>query len=442
VKIIKAFIKKPIIFIMILILFFVPTGLARPPEGVDLLHIVSIGVDRIGEELEVSTLAYVITPTERYDENFFLLSAKAPSITEALDLISINVGKKLITLHIGVVIINQELAEKSVIDTFNYFFRSNSITNDTFLLCTTSSAKEILMSEQSLIQASGINLKEIALFYENYMSLFEINIESFYRGYFSPTKSSIISLIGLVGEDEAKQTTSSEQQSVSAIQKGESGGAQSSSSGGSKNSGLQSLGSESASESGGSAESGGPKYIQSTGKAIIFYDGSLKTILSEEELRGLNWIGTNTKNTNLHVENITDENYENAEIYFSVEGNEVKINSYFVNEKPVMEITIKLYIKAEQIIQPDLASKKDNIASDKNYLTETVRNKIENTVKKEFSKGLLKIIENQTDVIDIYKTLSLQNHSKFLKWYESLDESKDFLREIDYRVNVRVKATH
>ena len=434
----KAFIKKPILFAMVLVFFFIPTGLAKPPEGVDLLHIVTIGIDKIDEGLEVSTLAYVITPTTRYDENFFLLSAKAQSITEALGLISINVGKRLITLHIGVVIINQELANESAVDTFNYLFRSNTITNDTFLLCTTSSAKEMLMSEQSLIQASGINLKEVALYYENYMSLSDINIESFYRGYFSPTKSSIIPLVELVGEDEAIQTTSSEQQSVSVIQKGESGDTQSES-GGSSESEEGSIGESGESEG---SSGGGPKYIQSTGQAIVFYDGSLRTILSKEELRGLNWIGANTKNTNLHIENVTDENFENAEMYFRIEGDEVKMNSYFANERPVMEIMVKLYVKAGQIIQPDLASKKHNIASDKNYLTETVRNKIENTVKREFSKGLLKIIENQTDIIDIYRTFSLQNYNKFQKWYESLDESKDFLREIDYRVNVRVKATN
>lgn len=415
---INLFIKRPIIIVMIIILvFFLPAGLAAPPEGIDLLHSVTIGIDTADEGLEVSVLAFVITPEQKYNESFLLLSAKAPTIAEALDLIGINLGKRLITVHTGVTIISKEFAEQGVVETFNYLFRSNSITNDTFILCTACNAKEMLKNEQKLITSSGARLEELGLFNEKYMVLSDINIESFYRGYFSPAKASIISLLELLEEEEATQSTMGEESEGSGKIEGENG-----------------------SEGGGQSQER-QKYIQNTGKAIVLYDGKLKVVLEEAEMRGINWIGNNIANINIKAENVTDQNFENADLIFSIEGNEVKKNSYFKNGRPVMEITTKLHIRSEQVLQKNIWLIKENIGGSKNYLTKEVRDKLENKIKKEFSTGLKKLIENQTDVLDIYKTFNAQNHFQFQKWYNSLEDKEDFLREIDYRLTVRVKAT-
>ena len=375
------------------------------------------------EGLEVSVLAFVITPKEKYSESFLLISTKAPTIAEALTLVGLNLGKKLITVHTGIIVISKEFAEYGVIETFNYLFRSNSITNDTLIMCTGCCAKEMIKNEQRLITSSGARLEELSLFNEKFMVSSDINIESVYRGYFSPTRSSVISLIELVGEDDASQTTTGEQQATNTSQGGDSGGGESESSG----SGSQSQQKE--------------KHIQNTGKAVILYDGKLKMIMDEKEMRGINWLGNNISNIDIKAENVTDHNFENALLFFFVEGNEVKKNTYFKNDKPVMEITIKLHIKLEQVLQEDIWEIKEHLSGVKNYLTTEVRNKLENTVKKEFSLGLRKLIENQTDVLDVYKIFNCQNHFKFQKWFNSLEDKNDFLREIDYRVTVRVKAT-
>lgn len=419
-KAITLFIKRPIIITIIIILaFFLPVGLAAPPEGIDLLHAITIGIDKAEEGLEVSVLAFVITPKEKYDESFLLISAKAPTIAEALNLVGLNLGKKLITVHTSVIVISKEFAEHGVIETFNYLFRSNSITNDTFIICTGCCAKEMIKNEQKLITSAGARLEELSLFNEEFMVSSDINIESVYRGYFSPTRSSVISLIELIEEESATQTTTGEEESANPSEENSSNG--------SNNSNSQSQQNE--------------KHIQNSGKAVILYDGKLKMIMDETEMRGINWLGNNISNISIKAENVTDLNFENALLFFEVEGNEVKKNSYFKNDKPVMEVTIKLYIKLEQVLQENLWKFKEHLSGIKNYLTIEVRNKLENTVKKEFSLGLQKLIENQTDVLDIYKTFNFQNHFKFQKWLNTLEDRNDFLREIDYRVTVRVKAT-
>lgn len=109
------------------------------------------------------------------------------------------------------------------------------------------------------------------------MFISDTNIESFYRGYFSESKASLISLIELKSEEEAVQTTLGEG-AGSGGQAGTSGGGQTSSSGGGQTS--SSGGQTSSSGGGGSTEQ---KYVQNTGKAAIFYDGLFKAILNEEK---------------------------------------------------------------------------------------------------------------------------------------------------------------
>ncbi|MDD4686212.1 MAG: hypothetical protein PHI76_02910, partial [Clostridia bacterium] len=296
-KIIKAFIKRPILIAIALILIvFLPLGLSSSPESIDLLHAVSLGIDKYEDWLEISIMAFVATSKETFVENYFLITARAPSVAEALKLISINVGKRLMTIHIGVIVISQEIATEGVLDSLNYFYRSSAIVNDTFLMCSTSTAKEVIENEIKLINASGINLEEIGLYNENHIFVYETNIESFYCGYFSETKAALVPLIELKTEAEATQTTSKGTESGDG---GQDGGA---------------------SSGGGSEEQ---KFIQNTGKSAIFYDGLLRTTMNEDEMRGINWIGNNTKDVNIRIDNVTDENFENASLFFAVEGNDV-----------------------------------------------------------------------------------------------------------------------
>lgn len=414
-KIIKAFIKRPILIAIALILIvFLPLGLSASPESIDLLHAVSLGIDKHEDGLEISIMAFVATSKETFVENYFLITAKAPSVAEAMKLISINVGKRLMTIHIGVIVISQEIATEGVLDSLNYFYRSSAIVNDTFLMCSTSTAKEVIENEIKLINASGINLEEIGLYNENHIFVYETNIEAFYCGYFSETKAALVPLVELKTEAEATQTTS---KGTEPDDGGQNGGA----------------------SSGGSEEQ---KYIQNTGKSAIFYDGLLKTIMNEDEMRGINWIGNSTKDVNIRIDNVTDENFENASLFFAVEGNDVKLNTYFnYNNKPVLEITTKIYLNIEQVMQENLKGIEKNISDAKDYLTNEVRNKLEYQIKKEFCVGLQKLIENQADILSIYKSFDCQNHFKFQEWYKKLEEPKEFLRELDYRLTVRVKAT-
>ena len=430
---VKKFIKKPIVLVAIFIaIVFLPSGLASPPEGLDFLHATSVGLDITEEgEVEVSILAFVISPSKNYTETFYFLSAKAENPAKAVDLIGASVGKRVVLAHAGVVVIGNKLAESGVIEELNYLYRSHTIANDVFLMTANVSARELLQEEQKLISDAGIRLEEIGVYdYKNFF-FNDINLEAFYKGYFSEGKSSITAYIELLPEDEAIQKSGTAEES------GGSGGGNSGGDGSSSGGAMSSAEGE-------NNQNAPPakRYIQNLTRACVYHRGVLKVVLSEEETEGLNWTSPNLQYTNITIKEISDENFSSADLVFKVEGIEVKKHGYFVNGEPVIDYSVLLFVDIEEVLE-QLENMEERIASGKTYLTKVVAEKIEAQVKKDFAEGLRVLVNNQVDVLDAFKTLGLNHYIQAKKWYQSLsdDEKQDFLRFIDFRMTVNVKTS-
>lgn len=413
--------KHPIIFVMILILvLFLPAGLSAPPEGLDFIHATSIGIDESEEGIEVSILAFVITPSKNYSESFYFLSAKAQNPAEAVELIAHSVGKRVVLGHAGVVVLGNEFAKNGVIEELNYLFRSHTIANDVFLITTNVTAKEFLQEEQKLITDAGIRLEELGVYNQKNSFFNDINLDSFYKGYFSESKTSVTAYMELLPENQASQSFATGESSSSNSQSG--GGKQENNSN-----------SQTANEQ---------KFIQNLSRASVFYDGKLKTVLSEEETQGINWTSTALHNVKITVDDVNDENFTNAQLVYKVENVDIKKNGYFVDNVPVVEYNVLLIVDIDEVVS-EIGDITNNITSGKTYLTTTVKKKIESQVKKEFSKGLNNLIINSTDALDALKILQKGSFSQTKKWLDSLniEYQKDYLRFIDFRMSVSIRAS-
>lgn len=414
--------KHPIIFVMILILvLFLPAGLSAPPEGLDFIHATSIGIDESEEGIEVSILAFVITPSKNYSESFYFLSAKAQNPAEAVELIAHSVGKRVVLAHAGVVVLGNEFAKNGVIEELNYLFRSHTIANDVFLITTNVTAKEFLQAEQKLITDAGIRLEEVGVYNQKNSFFNDINLDSFYKGYFSESKTSVTAYMELLSESQSSQSFAT----------GES------SSGSESQSGENQKGGSS-----GSQKTQEKKFIQNLSRASVFYDGKLKTVLSEEETKGINWTSTALHDVKITIDNVNDENFSNAQLVYKVENVSINKKGYFVRGVPVVEYNVLLIVDIDEVVS-EVGDITNNITSGKTYLTSTVKKKIESQVKKEFSKGLNNLIINSTDALDALKILQKGSFSQTKKWLDSLniEYQKDYLRFIDFRMSVSIRAS-
>ena len=414
--------KHPIIFVMILILIlFLPAGLSAPPEGLDFIHATSIGIDESEEGIEVSILAFVITPSKNYSESFYFLSAKAQNPAEAVELIAHSVGKRVVLGHAGVVVLGNEFAKNGVIEELNYLFRSHTIANDVFLITTNVTAKEFLQEEQKLITDAGIRLEEVGVYNQKNSFFNDINLDSFYKGYFSESKTSVTAYMELLSESQSSQSFAT----------GESSSGSESQSGENQEGG-----------SSGSQKTQEKKFIQNLSRASVFYDGKLKTVLSEEETKGINWTSTALHDVKITIDNVNDENFSNAQLVYKVENVSINKKGYFVRGVPVVEYNVLLIVDIDEVVS-EVGDITNNITSGKTYLTSTVKKKIESQVKKEFSKGLNNLIINSTDALDALKILQKGSFSQTKKWLNSLnlENKKDYLRFIDFRMSVSIRAS-
>lgn len=414
--------KHPIIFVMILILvLFLPAGLSAPPEGLDFIHATSIGIDESEEGIEVSILAFVITPSKNYSESFYFLSAKAQNPAEAVELIAHSVGKRVVLAHAGVVVLGNEFAKNGVIEELNYLFRSHTIANDVFLITTNVTAKEFLQEEQKLITDAGIRLEELGVYNQKNSFFNDINLDSFYKGYFSESKTSVTAYMELLSESQSSQSFAT----------GESSSGSESQSGENQEGG-----------SSGSQKTQEKKFIQNLSRASVFYDGKLKTVLSEEETQGINWTSTALHDVKITIDNVNDENFSNAQLVYKVENVSINKKGYFVRGVPVVEYNVLLIVDIDEVVS-EVGDITNNITSGKTYLTSTVKKKIESQVKKEFSKGLNNLIINSTDALDALKILQKGSFSQTKKWLDSLniEYQKDYLRFIDFRMSVSIRAS-
>ena len=414
--------KHPIIFVMILILIlFLPAGLSAPPEGLDFIHATSIGIDESEEGIEVSILAFVITPSKNYSESFYFLSAKAQNPAEAVELIAHSVGKRVVLGHAGVVVLGNEFAKNGVIEELNYLFRSHTIANDVFLITTNVTAKEFLQEEQKLITDAGIRLEELGVYNQKNSFFNDINLDSFYKGYFSESKTSVTAYMELLSESQSSQSFAT----------GESSSGSESQSGENQEGG-----------SSGSQKTQEKKFIQNLSRASVFYDGKLKTVLSEEETQGINWTSTALHDVKITIDNVNDKNFSNAQLVYKVENVSINKKGYFVRGVPVVEYNVLLIVDIDEVVS-EVGDITNNITSGKTYLTSTVKKKIESQVKKEFSKGLNNLIINSTDALDALKILQKGSFSQTKKWLNSLnlENKKDYLRFIDFRMSVSIRAS-
>lgn len=407
---------------MILILvLFLPAGLSAPPEGLDFIHATSIGIDESEEGIEVSILAFVITPSKNYSESFYFLSAKAQNPAEAVELIAHSVGKRVVLAHAGVVVLGNEFAKNGVIEELNYLFRSHTIANDVFLITTNVTAKEFLQEEQKLITDAGIRLEELGVYNQKNSFFNDINLDSFYKGYFSESKTSVTAYMELLSESQSSQSFAT----------GESSSGSESQSGENQEGG-----------SSGSQKTQEKKFIQNLSRASVFYDGKLKTVLSEEETKGINWTSTALHDVKITIDNVNDENFSNAQLVYKVENVSINKKGYFVRGVPVVEYNVLLIVDIDEVVS-EIGDITNNITSGKTYLTSTVKKKLEAKVKKEFSKGLNNLIINSTDALDALKILQKGSFSQTKKWLNSLnlENKKDYLRFIDFRMTVSVRAS-
>ena len=418
----KTLFTKPILLALIFILIvYLPTSISAPPEGVERQHIASVGIDLAENGIELSVLSHVSSQNDKYKKTYIVTSTTAPNVALALFDISSITGRQSALTHTTTIVVSQELAETGLHNYLDYFYRDPNVANDTFVICTTSKAKDLLNFEKERINSAGYGLEEVLIYNAQNTYFSDSNLESFFKGYFSPTQTSMLAMAELEPNPDGEQT----------LQSGGGGGGGSSSGGGSGGTSPASTGGNSGKPAT-SGEDTGPKRIKSLSNIALIKKGKYLDTLETEDVAGFNLVTNGSHNIYFTVDNFTDQVFQNATIEFNIITNKLAFVTSFENNRPVFEIDTLVSLAIESVMGEELY--KEYYYNDINPLSPKLKNAVSEVIRGKISKFLQKIIKDKTDVLGIYATLNNQQGTKFQKWLESLRDPQDFLAEIEFRV--------
>lgn len=441
-KVIDAIKKYPFILIFLLILVvFTPYSLFSPGESRKRAVVIAIGLDKIENEYEISFLTFIPSPNQEFQQSNSVVSGKGSSVSEAVLDAQLTLGKDIGLSHAKTTVVNERMLEGDVSSSLDYLMRVVSLPENTVFVCTNTTAKELLMATDSLEQNLGLKLDQLVSYNANEVYITDTSLEAFYKGYYSPTKSSLIGYIEHVKEDNSQgqeeaqngsQGSGDSQKSsqTSSSQDGQQGMSDSSE----QNSSAVSSGQSENEKQRGSLQ--GQSQILNKGDAVLLRDGQKVALLDVDNLNSINLLSNKRSLDSITITDVETEDGKKVDMTFMVKNKIVSVKTDFQNNIPLFVANINLGVQLSEI---DTKAQKVKQNVQNTQITEEIAQKLEQKIKAEFAKVLQILRENKADVIGVYDSFFTHNRKEFLKFLSSLDDSESFLNDVVFMLNLKIQ---
>ncbi len=445
-KVIDAVKRAPMLLALVLIAFcFFPTAIIAPSESAVNAIVTAVGLDKNDDGYEVTLMTFLSHPNQSYSEQYEVISCSAPSVSEAFTNASLQIGKNISLFHTHTAIVSERLLAEDITSSLDYLSRVASLPQSCVLISTNVTSKQFLEFVQELDKESDINLEDLLFYTSNYILWKYTTINSFYEGYFSPVKASLLGYLTIEqGDINGIPITNTENvvglgSSSGGGQSngGESGSSRGNASNGSANQSNQKEGApQSDSEQSSGQNSGGAKQLQivNDGSCLLIKEGKMQAHLTKEQLRGLNWLNSSTTGAVITLEDVSDENLDAAKLIYKVQRQQILDRIEYVGGVPVYTANIKLFIT----LLESNGSKEDTVESKEPvYISDTVRKLIERQVKTEINSSLEFLAQNNADTLDMYERFYQAKRAETKDFMQTQNISpEEFLKNVVFKVIV------
>ncbi len=454
-KKIKKYIHNPMILIFILVLiFFTPQAIYSPGQNRDIGVVVGIGIDKQGDEFEISLLTFIPTAQQSFEQMNSVISGKGNTVAKALYNAEIAMGRKIGLSHAKTTVVNEELMQNDVAEYVDYLSRVASLSENTVFICTDTSAKELLQASISLESTVGLQLEQIIGFNAKNLYVTDTSLEAFYKGYYSKANASLIGFISSTSDGKnSNQDTESQKGGPTQIDTEGTGannlssedGQTSTSNGGSTASSTSSSisgasgggnGGSSSGESGGSGGSesnsgdSGNKKILNEGKAVLLKNGRMVEKLSVDQLNGINLLNKESKN---QIITIIDEDRPYFLKYsYRIKNKRINIVTKFENGYPVYSAQLILGL---ELVEIDGEHEDLKVNTEFSNISSEVGKKIDQQLKEQFNTAIDVLRKNKTDVIGINEKFFKNHRKEYNHFIDEIGGVDHFLDFVNFKVN-------
>ena len=405
-------IYKILALAFVIMLLALPKAVLRTPEIEAKLLITTLGVDREQEKIIASGTA--VMPSEAHDGSTMRLSvyAEGESLSEALERLSIKMGKKLELGLCGLVVVGNTLEKESVLPYLEYLLSSGKIIPGAYLVYSPDrTAKEAIEMTNSLSEATSNGISKLIEHNANLTNVTAVTLHKFLSNSHGPSKASFMPCLRV----REKQSSSS-------------------TSGGSQGSGGSSQGGSSQGGSGGSSQ-GGETEIECLKKISLFDNGLRVAEMDDEQTRGFTWTDKKSTRGLVTLDNLVVESREVGEIYCQLLDKEYKLKTKIKDGKVQAIIVIDALLAFEDRYKISNLFRYDKISE--GAIDEALREQYATSIKNELKLALSKMKESNCDVIGVKENL-YRHHGKDYK-DKNLSQVDFSSIPVDIKVKVRFK---
>lgn len=447
-KIINGIKRYPFIIVLVIILlFFTPFALFSPGESRRRAIVIAIGLDKLEEEYEISFLTFIPKPNQEFEQSNSVVSGKGSSVSEAILDAQLTLGKDIGLSHAKTTVVNEKMLEEDVSSSLDYLSRVISLPENTVFVCTNTSAKQLLMATDSLEKNLGLKLDQLISYNANDVYITDTSLEAFYKGYYSPHKSSIIGFIEHVKEEPSgggqSQGSSGSQEAQSGGQGEQAGSSNASSSGGgsavASSSGGGSSGGDEASQSEGEKQRGsleGQSQILNKADAVLLREGKKVAKLDVDNLNSINLLSEKHSLDSITIDNVACECGKIVDMTFLLKNKQVAIQTDFQNGVPLFIANVSIGVQLTEI---DTKGQEIKQNAQSTKISDEIASKLEMKIRSEFAQMLKILRDCKADVMNVYAKFFKNDRKKFENFLSSLDDREDYLNHITFMLNMKIR---
>jgi len=401
--------RKLVVWLFVVAFAIAIPELTRPSLSQTEALVSMLCVEKKDDKYEIATT--VLTPGQERKVNNQVYTGSGKTLGEAVNNIAIALGKEMAFAQCEIVAFGEKICEESVIPSIDFMTRTKRVGRSAILINFTGEAGDFAKAVTKLSEDKALRLDQIMHYDERYILSKHSNIDSFYKGYYSPIKTGIMPQIKL------EKSENSGAIEVAASSEGGSAGGQTQ--------GKQSGGEE-------------KKYLINDGTTCVFYDGIKKFDLTPEQMQDINILQDNEQEGVLKVEHVTDEIYNDATIVFALTKKEIQLKPSFDGDKPVYTMNVEIRVLVDEVIDKEQSNK--FLRRNKEFLTQTALAKLKETLHQKMMETIDFCKTNEIDLINVYREFNAKQHKKFQKHYKNTKGK--YLDGIDYKINIEINSAY
>ncbi|MBQ8430537.1 MAG: hypothetical protein IJX26_01160 [Clostridia bacterium] len=410
-KLKKIISPRTLLLIASVIIFVSSISFINLPSQSSTQGIVSVlAVDTDGSQVDVA--CSIITPTGGRKTKSNVYSAKAPTIAQAIQKVSIQIGKTLGFAQCDVVAVGNNIMEQNIVSALDYLTRTRKVNKNVLLLNFDGIAKEFIESVIYIEENLSLKLSELLAYNKENIMAIDSSVEKFYLGYYSDSGISMLPTLSLKEESEnGIQVEVSASQSSSSLSTNTAGG------------------------DGESEEKPKKLYLVNDGTASVLKNGKKISTLYAEEVKNINLFINESTTGTFKLENVTDKLFDNATIVMAMEEKDLNYKYMFKDDTPLIELTIDMYVKVEEIIQE---KSEKMLRREDNFITDELVSRLKEKVEGRLNDAVEYMKEKNVDLIEIYNWFNKFNNKKWKNYINSLEDKEDYIKNVDFKFKINV----